>query len=434
MKLTKYIIVFISTILISKDEYSQELQSGQYLPDYTVNNVLNYKSDKLNFKELRGKLIIIDFWGFFCTACLKRFNELESIQKEFNDKIQIIMVNSDKKQETKDFFLARTKLKIPEKIPFITTDTLIHNIFPHDGVPSYVWIDASGKILYRTDQSLTRELLIKYFDSQNFEIAKSSRNKYLSSLFDSDFESSIQYATYISKNIDSVFFHIDNDADNIPYSCRSIQDLYQFAYNESDNEGFYKFREPGRTVLNVENMVKYKYISSVDYDSWRLKYGYYYQAILPSWLKKDKYKIMQKDLERYFNLDAQIEKQNVRCFALIRTSSKDILRTKGGTSKKTDFSNWLAAKDNDPEHPKVRYMKNIPFHDLFRIIEAYGNSQFQIKIVDSTGYNGNIDFEINENVLNDLTIQKLAHELQKYDLDLVQRYIEMDVLVLQEKQ
>jgi len=81
MKLTKYIIVFISTLLISKNEYSQELQPGQYLPDYKINNVLNYKTDKLNFKDLRGKLVIVDFWGFYCTACLKRFNELDTIQK-----------------------------------------------------------------------------------------------------------------------------------------------------------------------------------------------------------------------------------------------------------------------------------------------------------------------------------------------------------------
>jgi len=433
MKLTKYIIVFISTLLISKNEYSQELQPGQYLPDYKINNVLNYKTDKLNFKDLRGKLVIVDFWGFYCTACLKRFNELDTIQKEFNDKIQIILVNSDKKQETQDFFLARTKLKIPQKIPFITTDTLMHNIFPHDGVPSYVWIDASGKILYRTDQSLTRELLIKYLDSQNFEIAKSSRNEYLTSLFDKDFESSIQYATYISKSIDSIYFHIDNDADNIPYRCRSIQDLYQFAYNESDNEAFYKFREPGRTVLNVTDVTKYTYTPGINYDFWRLQYGYYYQAFLPSWLKKNKYKIMQEDLERYFGLDVRIEKQPVRCFALIRTSPNNLLKTRGGRPQKTDFSSWLAAKDNDPEHPKLRYIKNEPFQDLFRIIEAYGNSQFQIKIVDSTGYNGNIDFEIDEDVLSNLTIPKLRTELKRYDLDLEEKYIEMDVLVLQEK-
>lgn len=433
MKLTKFFFALVFMLLLSTKTFSQELQIGQYFPDYTIHNVLNYKSNQLNLKELRGKLVILDFWAFYCSACLERFRDIDSIQKEFNDKIQIFLVNRENSQQTKKFFLTHTRLKVPEKIAFITTDTLLNNIFPHDGVPFYVWIDGLGKIRYMTHESFSRETIRKYLGNQTLDLPRSNGQIYISSLFNKSFESSIQYATYISRNIDSVYVHIDYNNDNIPYNCQTITDLYQFAYNESDNDGFFKFREPGRTILNVQDTVKYNYSSNMSHDTWRSLYGYYYHAILPEWLRKDKYKIMQGDLQRYFNLDVKIEKREVQCLALIKTSSNDKLKTKGGEPNQTAFSIDLRIKDNDPEHPPIRAIQNKPFQNLFDIIEGYGFSQFKIKIVDSTGYNENIDFAMKEEILNNLTIEKLRNELKRYDLDLIKKNILMDVLVLSEK-
>lgn len=435
MKLTfKYVFVF--SIIVGSNQqtvFSQELKIGQQVPYCNIANVFNHKTNQINLKDYRGKLVILDFWGFYCTACLKTFAKIDSIQKQYNNQIQIILVNKDEKEKTKEFFLKRKRLKIPDNIPLITNDSLLNNIFPHQGVPFYVWIDSSGRICYQTDEYVTSANVSEYLNGKTSLFSKTSAQNYLSSLFDKDLESYIKYSTYISRGIDSVNIHIDYMNDNIPYDCHSIQDLYQFAYNKSDNDAFYKFREPGRTILEVQDPMKYKYIAGTNYDEWRGKYGYYYHAMLPERIKKNKYKIMQEDLCRYFGLNVKIENRKVKCLELIRTSTKDKLKSKGGQPYETNFLIDLRSKDNDPESSPVRFIRNKPFHGLVDVIRGYGYWQFYMKVVDSTGYSGKIDFEIKENNLQNVTVASLRKELSRYDLDLVEKYIPMDVLIISEK-
>lgn len=434
MKLTKICFAFLLPVVINLKIFSQELYPGQYLPYRTIHNVLNYKSNQINLKDFKGKLVIIDFWGIFCSSCLEKFNELDSLQHELNGEVQIILVNRDDLKKTKLFFQTHSKIKIPRQIPLVTSDTLFHNYFPHDGVPSYVWIDTIGKVLYKTDETISQNDIVKYLHGEPLEISGRIMEKFVPSLFDENFQNTIQYATYFAKAIDTLNVHIDYNNDNIPYNAHSIEELYQFAYNKSDNEGYYKYREPGRTILNVKDTIKYRFLPGINYDKWRSQYSYYYHEMLPERLKKDKYDIMKSDLQRFFDLNATVEQRPVKCLELIRTSSLDKLKTKGGNSTQTDFSFWLAAKNSDIEHPPVRFIRNKPFHNLVDIIQGFGYSQFQTKIVDSTGYIGNIDFEMNEDLLNNLTIEKLKNELRKYDLDLVEKNILMDVLILSEKE
>lgn len=433
MKMIRLCIACILGICMSNPVFTQELQVGQQMPEHSIKNVINNTSKRINLKDYKGKLVIIEFWGLYCTSCLKRLPEIDSIQREFGDKVQILLVNTDSRQKTMTFFRERENLKMPENVPFITSDVFFQKSFPYDGVPSYVWVDTTGKIIFKTDVPISKSLISSYFSGQQLFLPKSSEMVYLSSLFDKAYENSIPYATYFSKSIDSIYIHINYKNQNVPYSCRSIEDLYQFAYNESDNEGYYKFREPGRTILDVKDTIKYRYPSNMSFDQWRVLYGYYYHAILPDRLSKDKYKIMQEDLKRYFDMDASIEKRAVKCLLLIRTSDKNKLTTTGGEPGESAFAISLSAKDNDSGHSSIRVLRNKPFQELYGIIRGYGNSVFGIKVIDSTGFNGNIDFEMPAEILYNLTVEKLRKVLNRYDLDLVESDVPMDVLVLREK-
>ncbi|MBS4064843.1 MAG: TlpA family protein disulfide reductase [Chitinophagaceae bacterium] len=433
MKLTyRYLFACLFTILI-KTGISQELQIGQTMPNYTFNNVLNYEKDHIVLSDFKGKLVIFDFWSFYCTPCLENFPKIDSFQQRFHNQIQVILVNRGSKEKTREFFEKRKRLNIPKNVPLVTTDTLLNNILPHQGVPFYAWIDGNGKLCYTTHEQVTVDKINRHLQGDSLLYTKAADTKYLKTVFEKDVENHVKYGTLILKGADTLNLHIDYPGDNIPYDCRSIQDLYQFAYNESDNDAMYGFREHGRTILEVKEIEKYKYLSGTSYDKWRGEHGYYYQSILPEALKKDKYKIMREDLRRYFNLNVSIEKRKVRCLALIRTSGKDKLKTKGGKPEQTTFSVELKTKDNDPENPSVRFIRNKPFQSLFDAFRSFGDWRFAIKVIDSTGYNGNIDFEMKEYELENLTIEGLRKVLKRYDLDLVERYIYMDVLILKEK-
>lgn len=430
-RIGKFVIAFALHITsFSRGLYGQELQVGEFFPNITINNVLNHKTEELRLSDFKGKFIILDFWAFYCTSCLKSFPKLDSLQKTFKNSIQLILINKENKEKTKQFLANHSRIQMPKGVPIITSDSLINTFFPHNGVPAYVWIDNRGKISYRSDEALTEDDIKKFVKGQKVILSENIESKYISSLFDKDYERNIIYSTYLAKCSESEEIHIEWKDDNIPYDCRSIKDLYQFAYNESDYDSYYLFREHGRTIMKVKDPYKYEFLPGFKYHDWYSKYGYYYHAILPKALEPERFKILQADLHRYFNLKVSIEKQKVKCLALIRTSSKDKLKTKGGLPRQTSFSTDLRSKDNDLSSPPIRYIRNKSFSSLFDIIKSMGDWTFFIKVVDETGYSGPIDFQIKEQTLQNLTIDNLRKALLKYDLDLVEKYIPMDVLVL----
>ena len=69
-----------------------------------LGNVLNYHRSKLSLGDFAGKYIILDFWNQGCVPCIAAFPEIDSLQKHFKDKLQIILVNKESKESTIAFF------------------------------------------------------------------------------------------------------------------------------------------------------------------------------------------------------------------------------------------------------------------------------------------------------------------------------------------
>lgn len=51
-------------------------------------------SRPLSLAQLRGKVVLIDFWNYGCIECLQNFPELERLQREYSDTLVVIGVHS----------------------------------------------------------------------------------------------------------------------------------------------------------------------------------------------------------------------------------------------------------------------------------------------------------------------------------------------------
>lgn len=67
------------------------------------------------------------------------------------------------------------------------------------------------------------------------------------------------------------------------------------------------------------------------FDKWKWQHLFCYELTVPPALQKDKFRIMQHELERYFDLTGKIERKQVKCYVLTRTSKADKLCSAGGT-------------------------------------------------------------------------------------------------------
>src|SRR4030095_3711488 len=70
----------------------QPLSVGDKMPDVAF-TIFNYSSPTAKLSDFMGKMVILDFWATWCSSCIKRFPFMDSIQAEFNGKIQVILVN-----------------------------------------------------------------------------------------------------------------------------------------------------------------------------------------------------------------------------------------------------------------------------------------------------------------------------------------------------
>ena len=55
----------------------------------------------LSLRELRGKIVLLDFWTFCCANCLHVIDELRALEAEFADELVIIGVHSPKFEHEK---------------------------------------------------------------------------------------------------------------------------------------------------------------------------------------------------------------------------------------------------------------------------------------------------------------------------------------------
>lgn len=128
----------------------QPLAIGDSIPSHLqLTNLENYPVSTIHLSDLKGKLVLLDFWSTWCGSCIEAFPKLQEIQQEFGDSIQIFLVNSyaaDTKEKVEKTLAGRAARGEEVKLPFSINQTLLGEYFPHNSVPHYVWINTDNKV------------------------------------------------------------------------------------------------------------------------------------------------------------------------------------------------------------------------------------------------------------------------------------------------
>jgi thiol-disulfide isomerase/thioredoxin len=123
------------------------LTIGDTLPaDLVIENVVNYPASKIRLSDLKGKLVILDFWGRYCSSCIKAFPAMDSLQTAFKDKIQIITLSDFKDSVTLRQTLAKYPVTRNLQLPTSLQNETFAAYFPHQTVSHVIWINPEGVI------------------------------------------------------------------------------------------------------------------------------------------------------------------------------------------------------------------------------------------------------------------------------------------------
>ena len=101
-----------------------------------------------SLKDLRGKVVVLDFWATYCTPCLEEIPHLNELQTKYGaDNLQIVGLHAGDAEDLKKVpqFAERLKIVYPIASP---ENALLDYVFADDDViPQTAVFDRDGKLV-----------------------------------------------------------------------------------------------------------------------------------------------------------------------------------------------------------------------------------------------------------------------------------------------
>jgi peroxiredoxin len=119
--------------------------------DFTLND-LHGKGWKL--KELRGKVVLVNFWATWCPPCRKEMPDLQSLYLRFQDQGFVVLAISDEDTAKINPFLAERNITYPV---LLDPGRKVNDLFQIQGIPKSFVYDRDGKLVAQSIDMRTQK-------------------------------------------------------------------------------------------------------------------------------------------------------------------------------------------------------------------------------------------------------------------------------------
>ena len=115
-----------------------------FAPDFSFTT---HENESLSNTALRGKVVLLDFWGTWCPPCRESIPVVRGLQKKYAGKgFQIVGISSDDDEDVWRTFIQAQQMNWSEYIDLSGT---VQQAFKIDSFPTYILLDKDGVIRYR---------------------------------------------------------------------------------------------------------------------------------------------------------------------------------------------------------------------------------------------------------------------------------------------
>jgi thiol-disulfide isomerase/thioredoxin len=391
------------------------LKIGDKVPDLTISNIMNYKTSTVKMSDFRGKLLVLDFWASWCKACLEFIPHSDSTRKTFGDQMEVLYVTYETRAAV-DKLLERNRTLAARKLPIVFADISLKKLFPHRMVPHLVWIDPNGRVLQTTAsydftkptiQKILQEQKVEFkapkVDLENFDATKP--------LFD---HGNGGTPSYIYRSL------ISAHQPGIGGSAgrrQSDSTVRLFGLNQTVPALFkHSLRLPDHTWkksrILYEGIDRSAYEKNNGYEEAKAK-EYCYELVLPAARVSDMYRIMHGDLERFFGIQAKVERRRTTCLILKPLDKPKFIKGEGETK------NNLRGNDGQAKFLKNEWLITLVYH----LNDISGMPPVLMEGIKDQKLN----LQLNKDLAN---IPHLNKALAEYGLTLQKEVRDLDMLIL----
>jgi thiol-disulfide isomerase/thioredoxin len=307
------------------------------MPDVMLDNINNHVLKKGRFSALQKELTIIDFWATWCGACVGSFSKIQELQKRFQHRLQILMVNASLKEDAKKlnaFFELRKKRTGKDfSLVYSRQDTMLSRLFPYKVIPHCVWVDKNRKVIAITDtEAVTADNIEEILNGRPVSMA--FKNDAL--LFDADTDNllptdsnhtttSVLHQSIITGEQPGLGTKLMYESVNSKQVKRmrvlnySLLGLYRIAFLKTFDKGH------GRVEIDFSLDTLFQQHLDV-----KQRNNFCYEVSSKSMQREQALEWLAADLERYFNVTASIAEKWTPVFILKPGNNINCIYTQNG--------------------------------------------------------------------------------------------------------
>ena len=137
---------FLSRVLkeiAAAKQAEREIEEGRRAPDFTLKDI---NGNDFNLASLfgKGKYIVVDFWGSWCSWCIKGFPKMKEYYNKYKDKLEIVGIACYDKEDKWKASVAKNN------VPWLhvfSPDGITEERYGVTGYPYKVLISPKGKVI-----------------------------------------------------------------------------------------------------------------------------------------------------------------------------------------------------------------------------------------------------------------------------------------------
>lgn len=81
----------------ASEENKTKIEAGRKAPDFTLKN---QTGEDVTLSSLKGKYIVLDFWGTWCPPCMRGMSKMKNYYNKYKDNVEFVGIACDEKEAT----------------------------------------------------------------------------------------------------------------------------------------------------------------------------------------------------------------------------------------------------------------------------------------------------------------------------------------------
>jgi peroxiredoxin len=132
-------------------------------PEFTLKDL---SGKTWTFSELRGKVVLVNFWATWCPPCRKEMPDLEALYARFSSKGLVVLGISDEEAAKVEPFIRERRVSFPVLLDPVRK---VNEMFVVEGIPKSLVYDREGKLVAQSIDMRTQRQFLEMLGKAGLE-------------------------------------------------------------------------------------------------------------------------------------------------------------------------------------------------------------------------------------------------------------------------